>query len=147
MIRRIRSSGTIRQAWVIFALAAFMLRAATPAGYMLGADPETGGSWIYLCQPLVSGPSTGKSMPMSMGKSMGAMDHSAPMQHHPGQGHFDSSCAFTMAGTALNPDAPAITAGNPDYRVAEAPYTAYAAPLAAPLNRTAPPRAPPAPGA
>jgi hypothetical protein len=134
-----------------------MLRAATPAGFMLGADPKTGGSWIYLCQPLVSASSTGKSMPksmsmaksmpMSMGKSMGAMDHSAPMQHHPDQGHFDSSCAFTMAGTALNPDAPAITAGNPDYRVAEAPYTVYAAPLAAPLNRTAPPRAPPALGA
>jgi hypothetical protein len=74
MIRRMRSSGTIRQAWVIFALAAFMLRAATPAGYMLGADPETGGSWIYLCQPLVSASPTGESMP----KSMGAMDHSAP---------------------------------------------------------------------
>ncbi len=116
---------------MIFALAAFALRAIVPAGYMMSPDPDTGKVGIYLCQQ------NGNGLPPDW------VNPFEPEQHHPDQDQSGSGCAFALAGAPLAPDAPTIVAVGQGYTVLVAMPVDRLAPRPAAFNPTARPRAPP----
>ena len=131
MIRLMRSSEVIRHVWVMFALAAFALRAVTPAGYMLGTDPETGEAGVYLCQQDGGSPPADWENPFE------------PEPHHSDQDEPNPECPFAIAGTSLTPDAPTIAAIGQHYSAVVVGQIDTIAPRPATYNPTARPRAPP----
>ncbi|MCA8889491.1 MAG: hypothetical protein KDA46_11715 [Parvularculaceae bacterium] len=139
-------NGAVGRVLVLLAVAAALLRAAAPAGYMVEAGPD-GGLAVTLCgdgpgRVIAFDPATGPATGPSIG-DVSTTEERAP--HQPGDTQRQAPCAFAAAAHAFAPPALPVVLSRHTPRMERASKrAAFSIPLA-PRLRASSPRGPPAP--